>query len=306
MVDPGLRCYNMSIDYWDLIVNSYTGAAKSLWNTISTPFPPGRINGFYFLIIISLLIWGLEIWIPWRKKQAKFRKDFWLDTFYMFFNFYLFGLLLFAALSKVTYTTFVQLIEPLGYNGGHLIDLSGLHWGVQLVAFFFIADLVQWAVHVMLHRVPFLWQFHKVHHSVKEMGFAAHLRYHFFETFVYNTFKYLTLSLLFGFELEMAFIVYSLTTLIGHLNHANLGWDYGPLKYIFNNPKMHIWHHAKHLPDSHPHGINFGISLSIWDYLFGTSHVPSSGRDIELGFPEDEKYPKSFWGHIVEPFKSKR
>ena len=66
---------------------------------------------------------------------------------------------------------------------------------------------------------------------------------------------------------------------------------------------MHIWHHVKELPESHPNGVNFGISLSIWDYLFKTSYIPFSGRDIELGFEGDEKYPQGFLGQVIEPFK---
>lgn len=295
------------MSYWDLIVRSYEGAAKGLWQTILHPITKsGYLNMFYFLIAISILVWVLEIVLPWRKKQAIFRRDFWLDSFYMFFNFFLFRVVLFAALVNVTYKLFVSFLGLFGYQGGAFIDLSGLHWGVQWILFFLIADITQWAVHVLLHRIPFLWKFHKVHHSVKEMGFAAHLRYHFMENVFYTPAKYVALALIFGFELQYAFYVYYLATLIGHLNHANLNWDYGPLKYLFNNPKMHIWHHAKDLPAEHQHGMNFGISLSIWDYLFGTAYVPSSGRDIELGFPEDEKYPQGFWGQLVEPFKNKK
>lgn len=258
---------------------------------------------FYLLIFASLIIWGLEIVLPWRKKQRTFRKDFWLDAFYMFFNFYIFNLLVYAALSNVTLKAFKSL---LGYEGGHLVDFSGMHPALQLVLFFFIADFVQWCVHNLLHRIPFLWKFHKIHHSVKEMGFAAHLRYHFLETFVYQSVKYISLAMIFGFTLEYAFIVYASTVVIGHLNHANLGWSYGPLKYLFNNPKMHIWHHAKELPDSHSKGMNFGISLSCWDYLFGTAYVPSDGRDIELGFPNDENYPETFVEQVIEPFKTEK
>ena len=296
----------MSTDYIDIFLGAYESTARYLWKTVATPFPPDRINGFYFLIFISLLVWGLEIILPWRKKQAIFRKDFWQDSFYMFFNFYLFGLLIYAALSGVSVQLFTDLLSPLGYEGGHLIDFSDLPWGWELRIFFFIADFVQWLVHITLHRVPFLWKFHKVHHSVKEMGFAAHLRYHFFETFIYQSFKYISLVMIFGFSLENAFIVYSLTVLIGHLNHANLNISYGPFKYLLNNPKMHIWHHAKQLPTSHKYGMNFGISLSCWDYIFGTNYIPSDGRDIELGFPDDEKYPESFIGQVIEPFKSKK
>lgn len=294
----------MWADYIDTIVNAYSNTANYLWKIITTPFPKNSINGFYFLLLISLVIWGLEILMPWRKKQAVFRKDFWLDGFYMFFNFYLFNLLVFAALSSVSEKALIDLLSPLGYAGNPLIDFSGMPWGWELLVFFIIADFVQWGVHNLLHRVPFLWKFHKVHHSVKEMGFAAHLRYHFFETFVYQTFKYISLSMIFGFSYENAFIVYSLTVLIGHLNHANLGWDYGPLKYLLNNPKMHIWHHAKDLPESHPKGMNFGISLSCWDYIFGTNYIPSDGRDIELGFENDETYPTRFSEQLIDPFKS--
>jgi len=292
--------------YVDTIIKSYENGWSYFWKLVTTPFPESGVNMFYLLIVASLVIWGLEIVIPWRKKQKIFRKDFWLDAFYMFFNFYFFSLLIYGALSNVVIKALKSMLAPLGYEGGHLIDFSGLQWGVQLLVFFLIADFVQWSVHVMLHRVPLFWKFHKVHHSVKEMGFAAHLRYHFFETLVYQSAKYLTLVMLFGFSLENAFIVYVTTVVIGHLNHANLDWDYGPLKYIFNNPKMHIWHHAKELPEDHPYGMNFGITLSLWDYIFGTAYVPRSGRDIELGFPDDEKYPEGFIGQVIEPFKQEK
>lgn len=295
----------MLASYWQSFLNAYEGSFNYFWKLVSNPIIEGRINGFYLLIVMSLVIWGLELLMPWRKKQKAFRKDFWLDGFYMFFNFYFFNLLLYAALSTISVKAFKSLLAPLGYSGGHLIDFSSLPWVVNIIVFFLIADLVQWGVHNMLHRVPFFWKFHKVHHSVQEMGFAAHLRYHFMETFVYNIFKFVSLSLLFGFDLGDAFYVYMTAVLIGHLNHANLGWDYGPLKYVFNNPKMHIWHHAKDLPEAHPKGMNFGISLSLWDYLFGTAYVPRDGRDIELGFPGVEEYPDGFVQQVVKPFKEK-
>ena len=66
---------------------------------------------------------------------------------------------------------------------------------------------------------------------------------------------------------------------------------------------MHIWHHAKHLP--YRYGANYGISLSVWDYLFGTAYMPEDGRDIELGFEEVEQYPKSFLEQQVFPFRER-
>ena len=294
------------MDYLEVISSAYESSLNYLWKLVTDPLGKGYLNGLYFLISISLIIWGLEVLLPWRRNQNRIRKDFWLDTFYMFFNFYIFDVIAFAALVKVTYLLFSDFTAILGYKGGVLVDFSNVHWLTQMALFFVIIDFVQWCVHMLLHRVPFLWRFHKIHHSVKEMGFAAHLRYHFVENMVYRPAKYVVVSLLFGFQFENIFYIYYISVLIGHLNHANLNLDYGPLRYLLNNPKMHIWHHAKEFPKSHPNGMNFAISLSIWDYLFGTSYVPSSGRDIELGFANDEQYPDSFFGQLIEPFRKRK
>lgn len=291
--------------YIDLFVEGIQNFGNYFWNEITFQVSPWYQNYFWWLIVLSLVVWGLEIAFPWRKKQAILRKDFWLDTFYMFFNFYLFKLAFFSGLVLVTSEAFIDL---LGGNAEviSLFDARELPYWLQVVVFFLAMDFVQWFVHVLLHRYNFLWQFHKVHHSVEEMGFAAHLRYHWMENVFYTPAKYIVLLLIGGFEPSSVFVIYYINITIGHLNHANLNLDYGPLKYILNNPKMHIWHHAKELPESHPNGMNYGISLSIWDYVFGTNYVPKSGRDIELGFEELEKFPKTFAQQLIYPFGDRR
>jgi len=66
------------------------------------------------------------------------------------------------------------------------------------------------------------------------------------------------------------------------------------MKIIFNSPEMHIWHHSYNLPEERRYGINFGLTLAIWDYIFGTAHIPHDGRDIKLGFPGVEEFPTTF------------
>jgi Fatty acid hydroxylase superfamily len=80
------------------------------------------------------------------------------------------------------------------------------------------------------------------------------------------------------------FIVHLFTLTVGHLNHANLYLPIGPLRYAFNNPQMHLWHHAEELPPHRPAGANFGLTLSVWDYLFGTAYVPREDSHLRLGF----------------------
>ena len=291
--------------YIDIIKNSYSGYWNYLKNEIL--FQNNWDNYFYGLIIISLVVWLLEILFPWRKNQSVFRKDFWLDTFYMFFNFFLLNLIVLIALSNTAAAFFNAVLKSIGlpFSSLQLFDSNDLPKWLGLLIFFLVSDFVQWNTHRLLHRVPFLWNFHKVHHSVKEMGFAAHLRYHWMEPEVYKSLLYIPMALIANYSAQDVAFVYFFSIIIGHLNHANLGWDYSILKYIFNNPKMHIWHHAKELPENVRFGVNYGLTLSIWDYIFKTNYVPYSGRDIELGFENDEQFPKDFMNQELYPLNKK-
>jgi sterol desaturase/sphingolipid hydroxylase (fatty acid hydroxylase superfamily) len=288
-------------NYLEIITNSYSGYFNYLIKEI---MQPNWSNYFYGLIIISAIVFGLELLFPWRKNQKVLRKDFWLDLFYLFFNFFLLNLVVLIALSNVTEKVFNDFlgIFNLELVSIQLFSLATLPKPISLLIFFIIADFLQWNTHRMLHRIPFLWSVHKTHHSIKEMSFTAHFRYNWIEPIVYKTLLYVPIALIGGFSLEDVFIVHFISIAIGHLNHANLGWDYGFLKYIFNNPKMHIWHHSKEMPNKT--GMNFGISLSIWDYIFKTDYIPENGRDIELGFANDEKFPKKFMHQELYPFRN--
>ena len=78
------------------------------------------------------------------------------------------------------------------------------------------------------------------------MGFTAQFRFHFMETIVYKTLQYIPLAML-GFGIDQFIIVHMLAVFIGHLNHANVGWDCGPLRYLLNNPRIYL-HHSRELP----------------------------------------------------------
>lgn len=335
--------------YLDLFKSGYQGYASYLWQEITQP---SWHSYFYWLILISLFFFVLEIVVPWRKGQAILRKDFWLDGFYMFFNFFLFSLVIYNAASDVVVHAFNDTIYWL--SGFDLQAANPMRnwpmWSILLIGFV-VRDFVQWWVHRLLHSVSWLWQFHKVHHSVEEMGFAAHLRYHWMETLVYRSIEYVPLALL-GIGLYDFFIIHLFTLAWGHYNHANIHvsgrvtgtilgglvaiaavlgladitilnglsgigllaaglgitligtFVLGPaMKYIFNSPDLHIWHHAAHLPESHHSGANYAITLAIWDYLFKTDYLPYSGRDIELGFEGIEAFPQTFGKQITYGLK---
>ncbi len=333
------KIYGMS-KYVQIFLDGYRGYASYLWQEISEP---SVHNYFYWLVLVSLFFLILEWSRPWRIEQPRFRKDFWLDAFYMFFNFFLFSLIIYNAASDVV----VTLIND-GIRAVFHVDLQSMNpmrswplWSVLLTGFV-IRDFIQWWVHRLLHRSEWLWEFHKVHHSVEQMGFAAQLRYHWMENIVYRSIEYLPLALL-GVGLYDFFVIHIFSLAIGHFNHANItvpqwlsscvlgalvgvaiAWGafeinlvesagilsklivvlistvlsfivFGSwMRTVFNSPEMHIWHHAYELPGDRRYGVNFGLSLAIWDYIFGTAYVPASGRDIRLGFPGIEDFPKDF------------
>jgi sterol desaturase/sphingolipid hydroxylase (fatty acid hydroxylase superfamily) len=290
------------MNYLDIFINGYKGYANYLFNEIMQPH---WNNYFYWLIGVSLFFFGLELINPWRREQGRLRKDFWLDFFYMFFNFFLFSLVAYNALSDVFVNLFKDMLALFGVKNLVAISVANMPVWVQLLTLLLVRDFIQWNIHRLLHRVNFLWEFHKVHHSVEQMGFAAHLRYHWVENVVYRTLEYIPLAMI-GFGIEDFFIVHIFTLSVGHFNHSNFRLKLGPLKYIFNNPDMHIWHHAKELPSERRYGVNFGLTLSIWDYLFRTNYIPNDGRDIALGFENSENFPASFVQQNLHGFGKNR
>jgi len=284
-------------NYIEAFTSAIRGTVEWTWSSIIFDVP-WYTNYFWGLIAISLIVWGLEIAFPWRKEQSIIRKDFWLDAFYMFFNFFIFAIVI-SGVYKVLSLLFMDI--GISEKSLALFDISAWAPWAQLLVFFIILDFVQWFTHVLLHRFNFLWKFHKVHHSVKEMGFAAHLRYHWMENILYKPLKTFGVMIIGGFEPEQAYIIHFITIAIGHLNHANIKITWCPLKYIFNNPVMHLYHHAYVLPEGR-YGMNYGISLSLWDYIFKTDYVPEDSGTIEIGFEGEENFPKDFIGQNTYGF----
>ncbi|MEO1804159.1 MAG: sterol desaturase family protein [Bacteroidota bacterium] len=331
--------------YLDIFINGYQNYAGYLWREITFQIRPLWHNYFWMLVLVSAFFFVLEVIRPWRAQQPKFRQDFWLDLFYMFFNFFLFSLLIYNASSDVIVNLFnegIMAFSSFDLQASNPMNTWPL-WAILMTGFI-VRDFIQWWTHRLLHKLPALWEFHKVHHSVAQMGFAAHLRYHWMENIVYRSIEYIPLALL-GVGLHDFFLIHIFTLIWGHYNHANfrisgrvtgavvfgflglfvttssydLSWVMvlgatmggavlgaaviGPyMKYIFNSPEMHIWHHAYELPKTRTTGVNFGLTLAIWDYIWKTDYIPHDGRDIRLGFPGVEKYPHDFASQNLHGF----
>ena len=241
----------------------------------------------------------LERLLPWRKGQRLLRAGWWRDIGFLALNGHVFSLLT-AGFAGAVALAATRGLQALGFRleGS---PVQAWNFAGQFLAFLILSDFLQWCIHNLLHRLPGLWAFHKVHHSITTMDWLGNWHFHWMEILVYRSLQWLPLAWL-NASPEAVFAVAVVTTIWGDFNHANLNVSLGPLGYVLNSPRMHLWHHD----ESNEGGAakNFGVVFSLWDHLFGTAYWPRDKSPERLGYPGDEEMPKSLPGQIVWPLGS--
>ena len=261
----------------------------------------GGMSYVQWLVGISAVFVLLERLFPWRAGQPLLRPGWLRDLGFLALNGHLFSLWT-ALLTGAAAVGATKGLQSLGIQlrGS---PVSGWLPITQFLAFLLLADFLQWCVHNLLHRVRWLWTFHKVHHSIATMDWIGNWRFHWAEILVYKSLQWLPLAWL-GASPKAAFAVAVVTTVWGDFNHANLDVGLGPLGYVLNNPRMHLWHHDQ----SSEGGMakNFGIVFSVWDYIFGTAYWPRGRTPERLGYPGDVEMPESLLGQVGWPLVRRR
>lgn len=262
---------------------------------------PVYLQYYFWLIAVSLVCFVAERIRPWRRDQKVLRKGWAQDLFWLAFNGHYLGLLLALGTGHVVHAT-NEAFHAAGLPVPETLQLvAGQPIWLQFIGFFVLKDFVEWNIHRMLHNVSWLWEFHKLHHSIEELDWAGNFRFHWAEVIVYKTVSYLPLVIL-GVDGNVILAIAVIGTLMQDLNHSNLRIDWGPLRYVLNSARMHVWHH-----DVVQHGRggqNFGIVLSVWDWIFGTVYWPKDQDEPEkLGFEGmEESYPENPIARFVWPF----
>jgi sterol desaturase/sphingolipid hydroxylase (fatty acid hydroxylase superfamily) len=162
-------------------------------------------------------------------------------------------------------------------------------------------DLGYWALHYCFHKVPVLWELHKVHHSAEVMTPLSEWRQHPFEFIAFANVLTMTtgsvygaMSWLFGaaaqpftlFQINALFVMHLLT--FHHLRHSGV-WiaATGGLGRVFHSPAHHQIHHST---DPRHFDRNLGYALSIWDWAFGTLCVPERPLKVHFGVAGEPPY----------------
>jgi sterol desaturase/sphingolipid hydroxylase (fatty acid hydroxylase superfamily) len=169
---------------------------------------------------------------------------------------------------------------------------------ILTVALYLAYEIAYWVDHYLSHKIPFLWEFHKVHHAATVLTPFTNWRVHPIDTVVFlNLIAFFSsiATALCHYGLGQEFSAFKLLgsevfTFVyfytyGHLQHSHLwiGWR-GWAGRIFMSPAHHQIHHSN---DAGHHDRNFGGSLCLLDWLFGTLHMPEK-RNQRLVFGLDD------------------
>jgi lathosterol oxidase len=280
-----------------------TGAALALaaaalgGGTIPLPQEVGTKYGIgldWFLLdlfVMTLVFVPLErIW-PLHPGQGTFRAEWTTDSFYFVATHLPAQLLTFLMLAPAALAAPWLAIPKLQAFVGNWPFV------VQLLAVILVADLSQYMVHRAFHKVPALWRFHAVHHSIRTMDWIAGSRSHFFDIVVTRGLIMIPLALC-GFS-QGAIVGYILFVSF-HATFSHL--DFRPRTLWLENylvtPRYHHWHHSA---EDEAIDCNFAIHFPWIDRLFGTHHFPKDKWPKTYGLSGTSVRP-GFFNQFVDPF----
>ena len=271
--------------------------AATAWGGSSVPINEGFHDGptiglDWFLLdlfLMAIIYVPLERLWPQYPEQGTFRNEWTLDVVYFMSTHLPIQVLSFLVLLPAT-----QLTKYLGVPV--LQDsIARLPWLLQFFLAVVVADLAEWLIHYALHKVPFLWRFHAIHHSSKALDWIAGSRSHFVDDTLVRGFILIPMMLGFSRSIMAVYLVF--VTLHATWTHCNFGPNAKWLEHFLVMPRYHHWHHT-----SQPESIdkNFAIHFPWIDRLFGTYYYPNHWPET-YGLAGEE-IPKTFLGQTIDPF----
>lgn len=236
------------------------------------------LNPYMYLGVAAVFL--LEKRIPVDRAQPTFSPALWQDlTWFVADNvtFRMFGLPLLLSGLDLVFTRYAQPLQLQSPNA----------WPVwlRIPLWFLVVDFLYWASHLARHKIPFLWQFHAIHHSQTELNVFSDFRQHIVDRMIPPVFVFFGLRIL-GIDFPPA--VYVTVALDWHsrIVHANLRTNFGPLKYVIVSPQFHRVHHSM---EPHHRDVNIGAWFTIWDRIFGT--ISTNYDEYPITGIHDSEFP---------------
>ena len=197
---------------------------------------------------------------------------------------------------------------------GAAIDAGRMGWGLfnhlamplwaEAVLAILLLDFAIWAQHLVTHKVPVFWRFHRVHHADRDFDVTTALRFHPVEILASMLFK-IGLVYLLGPSALAVVLFEVILNGTAMFNHANLRlplWLDRVLRLVLVTPDMHRVHHSI---NRHEHDSNYGFALSVWDRIFRTYRpMPEAGHDrMVVGLEWQDDKPSQLGWALMLPFR---
>ncbi|MEX0960299.1 MAG: sterol desaturase family protein [Burkholderiales bacterium] len=170
---------------------------------------------------------------------------------------------------------------------------------LQFIAIIFFVDLATYWIHRAFHQVPWLWNFHAIHHSSMKMDWLAGSRMHPVDVVATRAFAFLPIFIL-GFAPAALVAYLAFISFHAVFIHANVRWRFPVLRRVLATPEYHHWHHTS---DEEGLDKNFAAILPFWDWLFGTLHLPDHWPK-NYGTVNFQP-PETYVGQLAYPFRRK-
>ena len=243
------------------------------------------------LLIAFLVFAPLERLFAMHQGKKILRDAWKLDLFYALVN----SLITKAGLTFVILASvaLASSVVPASIQDG----ISAMPIWVQLPIAILLSDIGFYSVHRTFHKVPWLWKFHSIHHSIEELDWLAGHRVHPVDQILTKGASLVPVFALGFSELTVAIyagIYYWQSLLV----HSNVDLRLGPLRWVVALPQFHHWHHANH---REAYDKNFAGQLSFLDAMFGTLHLPAHAVPERYGTPEP--VPKKYVDQFFYPLR---
>jgi len=257
---------------WQFLAGLLEGFGETLWRVL--PITLAMAAAFSLLSWLSPCNAGR----PWWEKRGLLTDiGFWV--FVPLFTRYLrIGIAIAVAVYLLGIRGPADVVRFYAHGHGPLAQLPLWLQG----AFYLVgSDFLLYWIHRAFHATR-LWKYHAVHHASEDVEWISAWRFHPFNLLL-GSVAVDVLFLSIGVSPDIFLVIGPLTTLTSAWVHANLDWTLGPFKYVFAGPVFHRWHHTS------PEGgreRNFAGTFALWDWLFGTFHMPAGRLPQGYGIGE--------------------
>lgn len=193
-------------------------------------------------------------------------------------------------------------------HGWGLFNYYTLPFFLSVILSVIAMDFFIYLQHIMVHAVPALWRFHRVHHADLDYDLTTGARFHTIEIILSMLIKFATIIVL-GPPVVAVVVFEVILNGMAMFNHANVKLAAGLdriLRLFIVTPDMHRVHHST---EDNEANSNYGFNLSIWDRLFGTYiDQPREGHEnmtIGIHFYRNPKQVSWLPGMLMLPFIGK-